>query len=111
MNMMRKSEQHKIYTIDCKETTQLYSLYLISNLFLIEMNTFIQQAINLIKSGSKDIYNITKNVFYVNAVLNFLFIKESWIKCIWSNEHKTLKKHLVIKTFEQYSISHIWITK
>ncbi len=40
------------------------------------MNTVIQQGhIKLIKSDSKDIYN----AFQINAaLLNFLFIKESW---------------------------------
>jgi len=42
---------------------------------LKEMNTFIQLGcIKLIKSDSKDIYNVTKILFQINAVL---FIKES----------------------------------
>jgi len=43
------------------------------------MNTFTQQGHTLIgSSDSKDIYNVTKYFFQINAVLlNFLFIKES----------------------------------
>ncbi len=41
--------------------------------------------IKLIKSDSKNIYNVTKNLFQINAVLlNFLFIKESWKKSVFN---------------------------
>ncbi len=41
-----------------------------------QMNTFIQQSIESIKSDSKDIY-YTIFLFQINAVLlNFLFVKE-----------------------------------
>jgi len=44
----------------------------------------------LIKSDSKDIYNVTKDFFQINAVLlNILFIKESWNKCIYKNINST----------------------
>ncbi len=47
----------------------------------------------LIKSASKDIYNVTKTIiFQMNAVLfNFLFICESWkIKCHGFHKKKTV---------------------
>ncbi len=41
------------------------------------MNTFIQQGcIKLIKSGSKDIYNVTKDFYFKYMLINFLFIKK-----------------------------------
>ncbi len=48
--------------------------------FFKEINTFIQQGcINLIKTDSKDIYNVKKISVYINViVLNFLFTKKSW---------------------------------
>ncbi len=51
---------------------------------LKEINTFIQKRrIKFIKSDSKDFCVTKKYIFQLNAVLlNFLFIEESWKKCI-----------------------------
>ncbi len=51
---------------------------------LKEINTFIQKRrIKFIKSDSKDFCVTKKIIFQLNAVLlNFLFIKEIWKKCI-----------------------------
>ncbi len=48
------------------------------------MNTFAQEYIELIKCDRKDIYNVLNSrvVLQNDALLNFLFIKESWKKCI-----------------------------
>ncbi len=45
--------------------------------FVEEINTFIQQGcITFTKNDNKDIYNVTKNIYF-KYMLNFLFIKES----------------------------------
>ncbi len=55
--------------------------------------------IKLIESDSKNIYNVTKNLFQINAVLlNFLFIKESWKKSVFNidnNNNKCFFQHQI----------------
>ncbi len=47
--------------------------------FLKEINIVQQEGIKLIKSESKDIYNITKHFYFKKGVLlNFLLIKGCW---------------------------------
>ncbi len=71
----------------------VYLLYITNNICLIEINTFIHQGCTkLMKSDSRDIYNVTKDV-----LLTFLFIKEYWqIKCITVS-----KKYLLAQLFSE----------
>ncbi len=48
--------------------------------FLKKLVLFSKKSIKLIKRDIKDIYNVTNDlyIFYI-----FLFVKESWQKCIY----------------------------
>ncbi len=55
--------------------------YAACDFFFFKEISFIQQeSIKLIKRDIKDIYNVTNDlyIFYI-----FLFVKESWQKCIY----------------------------
>ncbi len=60
-------------------------------IYLKEIHAFIQQGcIKLIKSG-KDISNVSKDLFQINsALLNFLFICESWKIQVWLFPQKNI---------------------
>ncbi len=60
------------------------------NFFFFKCNTFIHQGcIKSIKSDSK-------NVFEINVILNFLFIKESWRRKNWSQFTQKMFSTLII---------------
>jgi len=57
-----------------------------------DINTFIQHGCSkLLKSDSKDVYNVT-NVFHINAVLlNFLFNKNHEINVLFTYKKNCMK--------------------
>ncbi len=71
----------------------------------IQISAFIwnKKSFKLIKSGDKDIYNVTKDFYfrYINFLLKFLLIKETWNLLIYAVFNIIHFLYYYLKKFDQ----------